>query len=105
MHSLDMVGSSTGITTEALALVLNGEVIIYEGPQRHFHTPVPQPFHTALPSGGAEEERYGKCIPWQRDVEGLWKTGMKGVSLGSAVWKGCVEVSLWAFVIKGREAA
>ncbi|KAI8516799.1 hypothetical protein Bbelb_053800 [Branchiostoma belcheri] len=35
----------------------------------------------------AVEERCGRYIPWQRGVEVLWKSGVEGISLGTAVWK------------------
>ncbi|KAI8495398.1 hypothetical protein Bbelb_268530 [Branchiostoma belcheri] len=71
-----------------------------------FHSALPRTFHSALPRiyfprksakegislaarcGRSAEERYGRYIPWQRAVEGLWKR--------------CVEVSLWAFVARAR---
>ncbi|KAI8490429.1 hypothetical protein Bbelb_316970 [Branchiostoma belcheri] len=35
----------------------------------------------------------------QRAAEGPRKSAMEGISLGSALWKRCLEVSLWAFSV------
>ncbi|KAI8513681.1 Phospholipid phosphatase 3 [Branchiostoma belcheri] len=43
-----------------------------------------QGIEQAARCGRAAEVRYGRYIPWQRGVEGMWKR--------------CMEVSLWAFM-------